>query len=214
MKTQLFAPEIDNIIDNIKWQTAPVNPDIYQKLKNTYNVFTCIKTIGDDELRETWLEVERGPIEAFGNFEEFKESGEVKTMEDFEQLWKDYYQEETKWYKFQTAKFEDNLYFHFGGKLLWSVKETELEEEDAKKGWNLEYYERFAGWLLEKITDETEKLKNDADAYKTRFHLNCGMRMKLFAWLPVKIISELFPIRFSRGIATAFSPRKIASLIS
>jgi hypothetical protein len=210
MKTQLFAPEIDNI----KWETAPVNSDIYQKLKKVYAVFICVKTIGDDELRETWLEVERGTIEAFGNFEEFKESGEVETMEDFEQLWKDYYPEETKWYKFQTAKYEENLYFYFGGKLLWSVKGNGFQEEDAKADWNLEYYERFASWLLEKITDETEKLKNDADAYKTRFRLNCGMRTRLFAWLPVKIISELFPIRFFRGIATAFSPRKIASLIS
>ncbi len=39
MKTQLFAHETDNIIDNIKWKTAPINPDIYQKLKNIYAVF-------------------------------------------------------------------------------------------------------------------------------------------------------------------------------
>ncbi|MBW6536846.1 MAG: hypothetical protein K0B11_17695 [Mariniphaga sp.] len=122
MKTQLFAPDIDNIINNIKWETAPINPDIYQKLKNVYAVFSCIKPISDDELRETWLEVDRGPIEAFGNFEEFHESGEVETRNDFDQLWKDYYPEETKWYKFQTAKYEDNLYFYFGGKLLWTVK--------------------------------------------------------------------------------------------
>jgi hypothetical protein len=40
MKTQLFAPKIDNIIDNIKWETAPINPDIYKKLKNVYIVFS------------------------------------------------------------------------------------------------------------------------------------------------------------------------------
>ena len=167
METQLFAPEIDNFIDNIKRETAPVNPEIYQKLKNIYAVFSCLKPVGDDELRETWLEVEKGPIEAFGNFEEFQESGEVETMDDFEQLWGDYYPEETKWYKFQTAKYENNLYFYFGGKLLWTVNENKFSEEDAETGWNLKYYERFTGWLLEKITDETNKLKKDADAYNT-----------------------------------------------
>jgi hypothetical protein len=25
MKTQLFAPEVDKVIENIKWETAPIN---------------------------------------------------------------------------------------------------------------------------------------------------------------------------------------------
>ena len=179
MKTQLFAPEIDNIIGNIKRETAPINPDIYRTLINIYSVFSCLKPVGNDELKEIWVEVERGPIEAFGNFEEFKESGEVETYEDFEQLWKVYYPDETKWYKFQTAKYEENLYFYFGGELLWSVKVTEFRDENAKTGWNLKYYERFAGWLLEKITDETEKLKKDADAYNSYIQQNLSWTKRL-----------------------------------
>jgi len=116
--------------------------------------------------------VEREPVEAFGSFEEFEEGGEVENRNDFEQLWKDYYPEETKWYKFQTAKYEDNLYFYFGGKLLWSVNEPEFQEEDEKSGWNLEYFEKFAGWLLEKITDETNKLRGGVNAYNSYIHQN------------------------------------------
>jgi hypothetical protein len=179
MKTQLFAPEIDNIIGNVNRETAPVNSEIYQSLKNVYAVFSCVKPVGDDELRETWLEVERGPIEAFGDFEEYKDGGEVENREDFEQFWKDYYPEFTKWYKFQTAKYEDNLYFYFGGKLLWTVKENEFREENATTGWNLEYYERFAGWLFEKITNETEKLKKDADAYNSYIQQNLSWSKRL-----------------------------------
>jgi hypothetical protein len=82
--------------------------------------------------------VDRGPIEVFGDFEEFKESGEVETLDDFEQLWKSYHPEETKWYKFQTAKYNDNLYFYLGGKLLWTIIDTEFQEESDKKGWNLQ----------------------------------------------------------------------------
>ena len=33
MKTQLFAPEIDALIESIKWETAPINSAIYQKLR-------------------------------------------------------------------------------------------------------------------------------------------------------------------------------------
>jgi hypothetical protein len=172
METQLFSPDIDNLTDNIKWETTPINLEIYQKLKNVYAVFCCVKTIGEDELRETWLEIERGPIEAFGSLEEFKEGGDVEIWDDFEQLWKDYYPEETKWYKFQTAKYEENLYFYFGGKLLWSVNKTSFQEENSKSGWNLESYDQFARWLLEKITDETNKLKKDADAYNSYIQQN------------------------------------------
>src|SRR5690606_37694146 len=94
-------------------------------------------------------------------------------------LWKDYYPDETKWYKFQTAKYEDNLYFYFGGKLLWTVNENKFREEDAKTGWNLEYYERFAGWLLERLTDETNKLKKDADAYNLYIQQNLSWSKRL-----------------------------------
>lgn len=179
METQFFAPDADVIVNNTNRETDMFDQSIYRKLTKIYSVFSCVQPVGDDELRETWLEIGRGPIEAFGNFEEFQESGEVETMDDFEQLWKDYYPDETKWYKFQTAKYEDNLYFYFGGKLLWTVNENKFREEDAKTGWNLEYYERFAGWLLERLTDETNKLKKDADAYNLYIQQNLSWSKRL-----------------------------------
>lgn len=179
MKTRLFTPEIDTVIDENSRETAPLNFSIYQKLKNAYAVFDCVKTIGDDELRETWLEVDRGPIEVFGDFEEFKESGEVETLDDFEQLWKSYHPEETKWYKFQTAKYNDNLYFYLEGKLLWTIIDTEFQEESDKKGWNLEYYERLACWLMEKITEETNKLQQDVNAYNSYIQKNLPWSKRL-----------------------------------
>jgi len=45
----------------------------YNKLKDTYKILSCIKAGADDEARHTWLEVDRGPVEAFGDYEEFRE---------------------------------------------------------------------------------------------------------------------------------------------
>jgi hypothetical protein len=56
-----------------------------------------------------WVEVDRGPIEIFGDYEEYQESGEVNNPDDFVELWQAYYPQKTKWYKFQTAKFRDDL---------------------------------------------------------------------------------------------------------
>jgi hypothetical protein len=51
--------------------------------------------------------VERGPVEAFGDYEEFRENGEVKSLQEFKKLWKEYYPEETYWYEFGTSKYQD-----------------------------------------------------------------------------------------------------------
>jgi hypothetical protein len=179
METQLFAPEIDYFIDGLNREPAPLNFNIFRKLKIIYDVFRCVKISGGDDYREIWLESETGPIEIFGDFEEYKESGEVDTYEDFEDLWRDYYPDETKWYKFQTAKLFDNLYFYLGGKLLWTIPENECREESDKRHWDLEYFERFAGLLSEKIAKEIIKLREDVNTYNLHIqeHLPWSKRL-------------------------------------
>jgi len=66
MITQLFAPDADVIVNNTNPGTDLINQSIYRKLTEIYSVFSCLRPVGDDELRETWLEVDRGSIEAFG----------------------------------------------------------------------------------------------------------------------------------------------------
>ena len=112
MKTKLYAPEIDAILGQASRGQGFVNHAIYLKLKEIYSVISRVKPVGDDDIRHIWLEVERGGIKAFGDYADYKESGEVETEDDFEQLWKDYYPNETKWYKFQTSRYKDDLYFY------------------------------------------------------------------------------------------------------
>jgi hypothetical protein len=94
--TELYAPQIDAIIEGFNPQNNPITPDMYLKLNFIYNIFSYVKPGEDDDIRHTWLEVERGPLEAFGDYEVYKESDEVETPEEFEQLWKEYYPEEAK----------------------------------------------------------------------------------------------------------------------
>ena len=110
-KAILFAPHIDTIIERFDPENNPISIDTYLKLLEIYNVFSYVKAEIDDDIRQTWIEVERGPVEAFGDYEEFKESGEVASPEEFEQLWKVYYPEETKWYKFQTSIYQNEKFF-------------------------------------------------------------------------------------------------------
>ncbi len=165
MMPPLFAPQIDAVIDNLKSDPGLMNQKIHQGLKEIYVSFGCIKPIGDDDIRQIWIEVERGSVEVFGDYEEYKESGEVSNPDDFVELWQAYYPQKTKWYKFQTAKFRDDLYFYFGDKLIFTINNQEQPETEGKSGWNLEFLEYFVQWLAEKIVEETGKLKMNPTAY-------------------------------------------------
>ncbi len=172
MINTLFAPEIDNIVKTFGFEGVPVNNLIDKLLKDFYKTIECVKIIGGDELREIWIEVERGPIEAFGEYEDFKESGEVENFEEFEQMWNDFYPEPSNWYKLQTARYEGIIYIYFGGKLIWKINENSSAGEMDKPGWNLENYERFAEWLLQTVVQVTTWLKNDIEGFNAYIQKN------------------------------------------
>jgi hypothetical protein len=148
-KTVLFAPQIDAIIEGFNPENNTMTLTTYLKLKDIYNVFSYVKSRNDDEIHHTWIEVERGPVEAFGDYEEFTESGEVESPEEIEQLWREYYPDKTKWYKFQTARFQDNLYFYFNEKLLFSIKQDEAPANSYVSGDG--FPDQFADWLQERM---------------------------------------------------------------
>lgn len=167
---EFYAPQIDAIIKG----SSPVNNHIshgtYLNLKGTYKAFSCIKAGADDEIRHTWLEVDRGPVEAFGDYEEFREIGEVSSRKEFEQLWRDYYPEKTVWYKFQTAEYEGTFYFYLNGKLLFSIKDDEppVDKNNDPDG----FFDQFVEWLKERILNETGKLRQDQQAYNIYIQQN------------------------------------------
>jgi hypothetical protein len=169
--TELFAPQIDSVISNLRPEMDLMCDDIYLNLRELYELFSCVKPIGEDDVRQIWIEVARGPLDAFGDYEEYKERGEVENQEDFEQLWRDFYPEKAKWYQFQTSKYRDDLYFYFDGKLIFSI-DLKAEIADSKPGWNLEYIKQFTDWLLERINDEIEKLRKDLVSYNLYIQQN------------------------------------------
>lgn len=160
---EMFAPQIDNISDSLQLNPDLIDLEIYNKLKAINKVISCIKPKEDNDTRELWLEVSRGTIKDFGEFEEYKEEEIVETYEQFEKLWIDYYPNEKKWYRFTTAKYQEELFFYFDSKLVISIKEIEKPEKDKKYGDNDIY--RFLSWLFYRTKKETEKLKQNVETY-------------------------------------------------
>lgn len=186
--TELFVPEINAIIEHAHSENSHISSDSYLKLKELYEIFSCIKSGEDDENRHTWFEVPRGPISAFGDYDEYKESGEVETPEEFEQLWKDYYPEETTWYRFDTAKYQNELFFHLDGKLIVSIRED--EPPGKAPVFDPNYFDRIADWLLRKVASETDKLKKDETAYNQYIEQNLS-RSKRFGRIKRKDYWEI-----------------------
>ena len=136
-----------------------LTPDMYLKMKDIYNVFSCIKSQGDDKIRQIWIEVERGPVEAFGDYEEYKEDGEVESPEEFEQIWKDNYPVETKWYEFATSEYKNEKFFLINDKLFCTIKDE--EPQPGNESFYFEKFEQFVTWLRERIIKETDKLRQN-----------------------------------------------------
>jgi len=179
MMPPLFDPQIDALIKNLKSDQDLMNQKIHRDLREIYASFACIKPSGDDEIRQIWIEVERGPVEVFGDYEEYKESGEVNNPVEFVELWQDYYPQKTKWYQFQTAKFRDDLYFYFGDQLIFTINNQEEPATEGKSGRNLEFIENFVHWLSEKIVEETGKLKINPIAYNQCIQQNLPWAKRL-----------------------------------
>ena len=172
MMLPLFAPQIDAVIEILKSDSDLGDQKIHRGLREIHASFAYIKPSGDDEIRQIWIEVERGPVEVFGDYEEYKESGEVNNLDEFVELWQAYYPQKTKWYKFQTAKFRNDLYFYFGDKLIFTINNQEQLAADGKSGGNLEFLENFVQWLAEKVVEETGKLKINPIAYNQYIQQN------------------------------------------
>ncbi len=169
-ETKIYAPQIDSIIQRFDPKHNPINPEMYHKLSDIYDIFSFIKPGKEDDIRHTWLEVERGSVEAFGSFEEFLEEGEVETIEEFDQLWKDYYPEETKWYEFGTSLYRSEKYFFFDDK-LFAIVDVEQPPSDIQIYYS-EDLKIFIDWLRERIAFEINKLRENPQEYNDNLRRN------------------------------------------
>ena len=84
MSSQLAAPSVDNYIQTLNRNSSIVNENTIKIMKELFAELKIIKSCGDNERRELWLEVPKGTIADFGDYETAKEYGDVENYEEFE----------------------------------------------------------------------------------------------------------------------------------
>ena len=75
-----FALWVDNMIHRLEHYSTQIDPGTHHQLKAIYLAMSCLKPEGDDEIRQLWIEVQRGSVEDFGDFDAYREEGLLKLM--------------------------------------------------------------------------------------------------------------------------------------
>lgn len=103
----MFAPQIQNFAffgRSYEGESA-LDAASRQKLDELFETLDRFEPVGDDNLHVLWLRAQRGPIEAFGDVEEWLAEGEVSSREQFESWWKEEFPREEKWFRLSAAEY-------------------------------------------------------------------------------------------------------------
>jgi len=166
----IYAPQVSLVRDRIKPEARAISHDAYLTLLEIYETLSVIKHGSNDKDRTLWLEVERGPIEAFGDYKEYKRDGEVASRAEFVQLWRDYYPEDTIWYEFSTREYMNEKFFFLDYKLIARIGTRYMA--DSLPSPLLDLFGQFTVWLLEKVRTEMNKLTRNPTAYNAYIRNN------------------------------------------
>ena len=108
---KLTAPYIDELINRSRNGALNQIRELRIHFLHIYDVMQCLKPDGDDDVRLLWIEIPRGTIEDFGDYETFREEELVDSYEEFEQEWMYYYPDPVKWYRIATAVLPESEIF-------------------------------------------------------------------------------------------------------
>lgn len=92
-KNTRTAPFFDHLIRVAQSETFVTDKDCIEILLLIINEIDILEIQGEDEFRSIWIELPRGNIADFGEYEEFLEEEVVSNYEEFVEMWKFEYPE-------------------------------------------------------------------------------------------------------------------------
>lgn len=169
MSNRIYAPQIRHYIDwlgRIRYREVgdmtTYDERSYELLDELFALIKQLAPISKNEARELWLRAERGPIEAFGDYQDYLEEGMVSNHEEFEELWKDYFPEEVVWYNFGAVEDEKSKY-----RAVFLGQKHILEQDPDKEKSAFPYeVTDLLEWLVESVQECIAELK--AGTYNER----------------------------------------------
>jgi hypothetical protein len=162
----LLSPEIDLLIEaSSRWRsTESTCAEILERVRKCYHLLEKIepRRDGNDSVWSLWVRTERGRLEDFGDYEEFREAGEVESPEEFEELWKAEYPEQIQWRRFSVVRYRERLFFGLG-KLHFNVdlesgRFSEIDVTQDEPG-------KLVSWLMTATAAEARRFLEEPQTY-------------------------------------------------
>lgn len=105
---KLYAPNIEHYIYILNHNNLVGDEKTNHLIDQLFEKLSELAPTNDNGKRTLWLCYDRGPIEAYGTFEEAYENNEVDTITEFERNWREQFPDEKSWYYLEGV--EDNGY--------------------------------------------------------------------------------------------------------
>ena len=111
MTSDMFAPEIQSYIHwlgNMEHHGVGsqflFDEKSHVHLDDLFKTLQSLDPVNDNGVYELWLRANRGRLEDFGDFEEYRDVGEVESFAEFEQFWVSEFPAETEWHHFTAVE--------------------------------------------------------------------------------------------------------------
>ena len=161
MTSDMFAPEIQSYIHwlgNMEHHGVGsqflFDEKSHVHLNDLFKTLQSLDPVNDNGVYELWLRANRGRLEDFGDFEEYRDAGEVESYAEFEQLWVSEFPDETEWHHFTAV--EDPL---TGFRAVTLDHRLVLEVDPHQQPNPMHDLSKFTGWLVEAVEEVIHEIK-------------------------------------------------------
>ena len=124
MEKSIFAPTIAQIerLQGLRFgEYCLVTKETRALIDVLFDRLNLLESRRDNEVWSFWVYASRGPIEAFGDYDELHEYGEYDTYEDFVQAWKEEYPKDIYWYEITVSRHNEYIALSINNSLVISL---------------------------------------------------------------------------------------------
>lgn len=183
MKKKIYAPDISRI-EHTQHLHFGEYCSITNETREALNLFierlNLLEPYRENEQWRFWVYSSRGPLEAFGDYEELHENGEYDTYEDYVRAWKEDYPSDKYWYEITVSRHGEYFALCINNTLVINLS------PEKKNPWFEWECVDLISFLIEHVDKIICKLKNKtyndwlAAALPYRYRKGIILRKKLW----------------------------------
>jgi hypothetical protein len=148
-QAMFYAPQVRAILKHYSDRyegCKDITAETMKKIDELFHEMDRFVSLGGDNAHSLWVRAKRGPIEAFGDVEEWIAEEMVSSREEFEEWWREDFPTEEKWFLLSTAEYKGFRTVFLNHKPVISIDPREKHGE-----WN--DLTEFVQWAIDGVRD-------------------------------------------------------------